>query len=750
MKAHKKQRGMVLNLSAKPVTIQAAEGAATPSTFTMNAYTGEPLDLGPWDSPVVVDLGTIDLSQQTIPALYDHCPDVDYVVGQVQSVKVENGALIATGKIIVTADASGRNLAKTILDKAKAGYQWQASIGGTPATTEVIPAGKDVQVNGRTYAGPVVVARGVKLQEISFVVLGADRKTSVVVARKKIIKGSAMSFEDWLLSMGFADQSALDEVQLANLKQVYADKYGESDAETAKAADTETTDEEMAAAETADEEMEADDDEKPMPTNAAARRAKIKAKLAAKAGTQKERLRVATIQKLCADHGNPKLKVRGQKVKLEQHAITAGWSPDAVKAKLLEQKRAKRPKGPNVIASNNSKPTLQALQGAYILKFGGRLDHKSYGSQQAVAMGIPAWLRAGINDSTRNQIMEASHRFSDLSAVDLCRQCLMIEGKNVPHSRNEMIRAAFSGSALSSVFTTNVNAILLSSYFEVGDTTMGWVTENEVADYQLQERPRVVVGDGLSKLPENGMADHASFADKVEQYKVNRFAKQFQIDEIAVINDRLGVFMEVPKKFGEAAAWLRPDLVYAHLMSNPTLAATARAMFNATDANLKTTAALAAGTIKAAISAQSLFQENGRNLNLKTTHLIVPPTLLWTAKELIYSTDIQIAGTAGTVTERGNINTIQGENLTIVVDSRLENGVTDPDTRTNYAGSPSTWYVASRFAHTIEVGYLRGTGRAPQVRNFVLDKGQFGMGWDVQMAVGCKALDWRGMVKNTA
>jgi hypothetical protein len=48
-------------------------------------------------------------------------------------------------------------------------------------------------------------------------------------------------------------------------------------------------------------------------------------------------------------------------------------------------------------------------------------------------------------------------------------------------------------------------------------------------------------------------------------------------------------------------------------------------------------------------------------------------------------------------------------------------------------------------AKTIEVGYRRGTGRAPTIRSFVLDKGQWGLGWDINFDIGAKALDYRGM-----
>jgi hypothetical protein len=553
-----------------------------------------------------------------------------------------------------------------------------------------------------------------------------------------------MSFEEWLVSIGFDDQTSLSEIQRTNLQLLYNEEYAEEDEE-----ENATNPEEGVIAEEEKKEEDVieqeEEKEEVMPTNARAKKRKINA--------AHVMARVKTITRLCEEYGNPKIKASsGKKVKLLSHAIENNWSVDKVKSELLAMKRSSRHAGPAVIVKSHDKScTLQALQGALLVRAGLALDNKAFtNSVQAIALKLPQWLRAGINDSNRNQIMEAAHKYSDMSAVDICREALRLEGKSIPTNRSEMIQAAFSGSNLANIFTTNVNAILLASYLEAPDTTMSWTKEAEVADFKTQERIRVEVGDGLSKLPRGGTADDASFADALESYKIARYAKRFQIDEQDIIDDMLGAISDTPLRLGQAAARLRPDLVYSILLSNPTLTATGRALFNTTDGNLGSSSALSAATLKSAIAAINKIQENGANLNLTATHLIVPPALRFVAKELIASTAIVIAGTAGSVTERGTANTLADENLQLVSDARLENGVVDPATETSNAGSSTTWYLASVMAHTIEVGYLRGTGKAPQVRSFTLDRGQYGIGWDVKMDIGAKALDWKGLRKTTA
>jgi len=163
------------------------------------------------------------------------------------------------------------------------------------------------------------------------------------------------------------------------------------------------------------------------------------------------------------------------------------------------------------------------------------------------------------------------------------------------------------------IFTTNVNALLLSTYMEASDTTLGWTSEEEVADFKTNERPRMTTMAGLNKLPRGGEAQHNERSDVGETYRIARYAGQFVIDEQDIIDDNLSALKDYPIAGGMAAARLRPDLVYSILLSNPTLSATSRALFNTTDGNALTTAALAADKLRAAVKTMMLFQENSES-----------------------------------------------------------------------------------------------------------------------------------------
>lgn len=716
-------------------------------SFAMVANTGEPMRIWGFESPVVVDLSTIDTSGLPVPALYDHCPDVDYIVGQVQAGRTAGSEFVAEGVFTPPPDGTPpeRNYHDKVLGRADNGYVWQVSIGGDPASVETVKAGQSVQVNGRVYAGPVCVARGLTLREISFTVLGADRRTSAVVAG---LRGSLMSFEEFVKSKGF-NAEKLDETQAANLRQWHAAEYPEDD--------------KMDGAEDAPAE-EPKPEEKPAeetPTSAAAKPVAVKGSNSApppspaaelRAEAVAEAKRIKGINALAKEYGSQTKKVNGESVDIAAHAIEKEWS---VKDTELELLRASRGSGPNVIVKKDTRESrLAELQAGMILRAGGSLTHKAYkgmGAQALLARNAP-WLLRDINDASRDRYMNAGYKFANMSMVDVCREAVQLDGKDVPHDREDMIRAAFSGGGnLTNVFTTSVNAILLSTYVEYGDdTTVGWCSESDVNDFKTNERPRVLVGDGLKKLARGGEAEHTGYSDVAESYKIARYARQFEIDEQDAIDDNFGVFADVPKQMGQSAARLRPDLVYgAVILGNPTLAATALAVFSDSNTpdNLLGSSTLSYASLSTNLAKMRLVRENSVNLNLQATHMLVPPTLEDLALELTTSAGILLGGDDEAV--RGDSNSLQKRGLAVVPEPRLENGVVDPSSETSQSGSSSAWYLVCADAHTIEVGYLKGTGRAPRVRTAVLDKGRFGMNWDVSMDIGVKALDFKGMSKSS-
>ena len=152
-----------------------ADDARKPARFTMTAYTGGAMRAAGWDAPVVVDLAGMAIPSQRRPIRLQHSAREG--VGHTETVEVRDGGLFAEG-VISRATAA----AQDVVESARNGFPWQASIGTSVEKFEFVKTGQSVTVNGQNIDGPCYVVRKSALGEISFVDLGADAKTSVAVA----------------------------------------------------------------------------------------------------------------------------------------------------------------------------------------------------------------------------------------------------------------------------------------------------------------------------------------------------------------------------------------------------------------------------------------------------------------------------------------------------------------------------------------------------------------------------------------
>lgn len=426
---------------------------------------------------------------------------------------------------------------------------------------------------------------------------------------------------------------------------------------------------------------------------------------------------------------------------LVNRAISEGWDTGRASAEFLRHFRGGH--GAPLAAGPGGAPA------------GVVRDHERDATRDALAFGLLHRCSVRLFDPRASeaqrrqaeQLADQGYRYRHLTLLDLCRESLRLEGRQAPWDRDEMIRAAVSTGSLSHIFTSSVNARLMQSYDEAPDTT-DWVSEEDVPDFKDNERIALGKTGELEKLPRGGTAKHATRSSSQEKYKVYRYAKQFVVDEQDIIDDRLGALMEMPAEMGTAARRLRPDMVYALLIRNPALAADSKAVFHTDHANTASDA-FDAAKLKVGIAKMMLQQEDGVNLNLVPVYLITVPTLKWTASELISSAEIRDTTASK---ERGTRNVLQDENLQLRVDSRLENGVTDPITGVAQTGAATKWFLAARNAlnRTIRVAYLAGTGRRPMVRSFTLNQGQWGIGWDVKLDIGAAPMDYRGLYRGNS
>lgn len=382
------------------------------------------------------------------------------------------------------------------------------------------------------------------------------------------------------------------------------------------------------------------------------------------------------------------------------------------------------------------------------------------------ALACAMMMRFGVNDPTRSwtrwndqtgaiirvdrssdgelcRAADRGHEIGAIPMVELVRRALAVDGITCEPTAGSIGRAiqqrgatGVSNSAMLGIFSQTFGAQMIEGYIATLDTTETWTTTGYNPNFFKNERTRLKAGSALTRHAKGGEAEHVQMGDATEYTKLFRYSGQFVIDDMDLINDTLGALSDAtPREMGESAKQIRPDLAYTILKANPTMG-DGVALFHSSRGNIIATMPLNKANLQVALNFLATRRENGRNLNIRASNLIVPVSISWDARELVKSSTLVIAGT----TDRtlGNYNALSDELLNVISDPRMDNGVTDPATGTTYAGDLNDWYLTTRRA--VEVTYLRGSGASPEMRTGVLDRGQFGIWFDVKQDIGANPL----------
>lgn len=619
-----------------------------------------------------------------------------------------------------------------IWNRVRQGHLRDLSVGYRVSAAEPCEPGKRCTVRGTEYTAPanmrLRVATDWTPRECSVVAIGADPGAKTRAAQDLNTETRKMDPKLRALLEKLGLRKEADEAEAMKFAAEYAPKPPEPEAER-KA--TETPPAKPA---------------EPAPVNVDAER---------KAAVDAERKRVAEITRL--GEGLPADVVR--------KAIDDGVTVADASVAFLTAMRAQRtpPAGGGGPAIHNHDPNahlnaqtvglalaMRSVDGERYLRLNAAYAADGPVRRDGTDYTIRRAVDTEAHKKAMSNLLEQADAFRALSLPDVCRLACQLDGLQVGFhtSPAEAFRTAVSGSALANIFTTNINAQFLTGYMDAVDTTVGWCSETDVANFLTQERDTMGKFGSLQRLAKGQKAEHLDTSDWKESYKIARYAGQFVVDEMDIINDRFGALeSQSPMDMGLTARQLRPNLVYYAVLANGNLDVDGRALFEASyHKNYGTSGtAFAASTLQAAIAAMAKQRIRDRVINIRPRYLIVPQDLRFAAEIVLTSSQRIISADSG-----GTFNPLERLGIQIVSDDRMGvAGVTDPLTGTAQAGTAANYLLAARpgeeGAKTIEVGYLRGTGRAPQLRSFILDKGQWGIGWDIKFDIGCKPLDFRGL-----
>lgn len=717
--------------SGAPITARAAVlGPATiddkSRSVVATLATANPTTVWDWqrDAPIdeVLQVSGIEFPE-SISLLDAHQRyTIDAIRGSVRDMRVEGPALV--GRVIFSEDPAGESAYQLV----RAGHLREVSLGYAPIQFEELAPGETRTISGETFTAGARILRvttRARARECSLTPVGADPNSTFRTATAPGKEPFTMpqKLRAYLETLGLrSDAAEADAWQFLATRSAaerdHASTLSDRSQWPASATATPTTTDTTRAATNA------------TPPNVTAGTGPdldtIRAQATADA-VRAERERIASIRSLAGDD---------VPVAIVDRAIAEGWTTERAGVEFL-----------GAIRSNRQPPVAGAGRGPAIHTADHSIDRRTLETACLLRANLPTIDRNApeAQRTEQERITERAYSLRDMSMIEILREGVLATGRPCGRNTNEILERAFSTADVPNIFTTSVNAMIVQSYMGAPDST-DWVRVVDVRDFRTQDRIRLGQTSGLAKLPRGKAAKSATINDNIESYKIARYARQFSIDEQDIIDDNFGALLDMPMQMGARAGDLRPDLVYAILLANAALA-DGVALFHSTHGNLGTTStALAAATLQTAITNMAKQTEDGRNLNIAPAFLMVPQDLRFTAEILMTSAQRVVASN-----DNGTANPLQNL-LQIRADNRLGvAGVTDPNTGTTYAGTATNYFLAAApaSAPTIEVAYRSGTGRRPIVRSFTMTEGKYGIGWDVNLDIGAKALDYRGLYKAT-
>lgn len=704
-------------------------------------------DVRRWDAiDEVLRMDGLDIPDQ-VPLLANHNRfELDAIYGSVRQMRFDGPQLL--GRLYF---AEGDDPAERAWQKVKQRHIRDISAGYRAMEYTDIDPGQTAVVKGRSYTAgqrTLRVTTRWQLKEGSLVPIGADARAKIRADQESRKETSAVNpqLKAYLVSIGLRAEANDAEAQL-----FYERLQGEQRTAADRLVTRETT---PPASSPATAPAEQQRSETPAAPGTTTTQSPPSPDAIRQQAITDERDRVRRITELA-----------GSDVPAEvaQRAISEGWDVNRASQEFLTAVRANRgrpsgePAGGPAIHSRSQEVDVNARSLAAGLLMSQGVEPVRTGR---AALRMHNGSRAG--EALTEQDAERGQRLMRLPALDIVRECVRIDTGRHLLDPEDVMRAAVSSTTFSNVFSTNVNARLIEGWQRAGDTTIGWCDEEDVANFMEQEDISVQANARLERLPRGDTAKHATASDSHETYRIARYAKQFVLDEQDFIDDRLGAHMRIVEEMGEAARMLRPDLVYSLMLENPTLVADSGAVFNSTavttaggHANLGS-AVLSSTSLKAAISAMVKQRINrtaskpGEALLLRPRFLIVPADLEWTARELTAAAALSKLFADSSDPFYAQLNLLAQEGLRVVPDDRIGAiGVLDPRTKTVRTGLDTNWFLTAGGSKGMRVAYRRGTGRQPQMRSFTLDRGQWGMGWDINMDIGAAFMDFRPWYKST-
>lgn len=705
----------------------AGEGEEKGNNFLLIANTGKPVPLGNFPHPVIVDMEGAEFDKKTTPVIADHDTALrighttDQIILKAGESRNFAGRLLKGPLIAATGVRSSESaISKEFAAEAKKGFPFQVSIGARIKKGYILEEGDSAKVNGRSWDGPLVVAKATRTRELTITVLGADNDTSAIFAKE-----SDMKFTEWLESLKLSAAYAEMEEEGKNSLKAEYDKLYPAKPKGKKGKKTPI--------QASDDDPDDDDDDDDDNDTPVRKTKKGKLSLSDRQSllnldkAAEQQLRIDAIGELSLQFKDSVKEVKtengdGEEVKMtlskfKAHAIRSGMSETEFELTLRRSEVAAVSDGlhvPNFQVINRD-VSSKALE-ASILRFYGRQENEK-NEKTGREYGLKAM---GYSEKDLEASHKPQHRFAGTISELLAHQVYAV-GKHPSVFFNDPsalmgeavkawndIRAVSGASALSitNVLENVMHKATLAS-FEAQETTWRNVTAvTSLSDFRVHNRYRLDMNGHFRKVSPDGELKHVGMTDTKYTLQLDTYGAMIMVDRRTRIDDDLGIVMTKANGIGMLGALRIEEAVYVLLLSNPG------SFFAAGNNNLLTGAGSALG-LTAFTTAQQTFRDqvvNGKPVSVSPSILLVGTNNAILADRLFTTRQMALTTTADTPGFQDN--PFAGLYRPVVTGYLNNTNITDQDGNTLSGQSDNHWYLFSNpnvpQGAALNIGFLNG------------------------------------------
>lgn len=635
-------------------------------------------------------------------------------MGSVREIKRSGTTIV--GEAFFSRKQVAQELRQDVID----GHATDASIGFRVLEKRWVDKGEKVTVRGTTYEGPVRLVTKSRIFELSIVPIGADSNSKFSPALRAYFDPE-----------GLAEEKVNEELKKLLVSRGMPATL--SDDEAVRWAETHFP--QPAAAPAVPAPAAAAPVQRSEPVIAPATVvAPLNVDAIRREAIEAERSRVAGITKLvrCANLADPDA-VLADLVKREVGV------DEAARAILETQAANGRPVPPSdttrIQATGSELDQMRlAITDGLILRSGGFAER----DRKPVA---------GADDFRGRTLIEIGREICDKAGLntrrmgpsEIAMRMLGIEDASTFVQRAEGTQFYNVSGMFSAVTADVAHNSLRKSYGEAETTFQRWARQGpDFTDFK--DRANSILGEmpDPRAIPENDDIPEVTYTDSKEGYAVEIFGQMFSITIQAIYNNALNAFTDAPRKMGTAFKRKLNKLVVSILTANDVLQADSVALFASGHGNLGTAGVISKTTLDELYKLMMIQTGLNSTVIIGPTprFVLMPPGCAGDALQFFGSRSVAI-NTAGN-SETKNIYGPDG--------SRTLEPIVEPQL---HANSATAWYALANpnEIDTIEYSFLEGFSMPVVLRDTPINR--LGVRYGVVQGYAAKALDYRGVFKNT-